>query len=87
MSSSILLAGVGVLLVLVLILVPLLHAINRRPVKVVKPVVISPSYRLGPGGRHLPDAYPRHHRLGPGGQRWPHPPHLLGPGGEHRLYR
>ena len=84
MSSSTLLVGVGILLVLVMVLVPFLHHINRRPIKVIKPVIISPSYRLGPGGRHLPDVNP--HRLGPGGQHWPRPPHLLGPGGEHRLY-
>ena len=84
MSYSILLVSIGILLILVLVIVPLLQHINRRPIKVVKPVIISPSYRLGPGGRHLPDINP--HRLGPGGQRWPHPPHLLGPGGEQRLY-
>ena len=84
MSSSTLLVGIGILLVLVLVMVPLLQRISTRSVKVVKPVIISPSYRLGPGGRHLPDVNP--HRLGPGGQHWPHPPHLLGPGCEHRLY-
>ncbi len=85
MSSSPLLVGLGLLLVLVLVIVPLLHVINTKPVKVIKPVIISPSYRLGPGGRHLPDVNP--HMLGPGGQRWPHPPHLLGPGGKQWIYK
>ena len=85
MSSSTLLMGIAILLVFVIMLVPLLHNIHTRSVKVVKPVIISPSYRLGPGGQHLPDVNP--HRLGPGGQRWPHPPHLLGPGGKQWIYK
>jgi len=85
MSATTLLVGIGILLVFVLILIPLLHGIHTRPVKVVKPVIISPSYRLRPNGPHDPRVRP--HRLGPGGQRWPHPPHLLGPGGEQWIYK
>ena len=84
MSFIIILGAISIFIIMILLLSPLWSPIFKSHRRVnTTPIVVSPSYRLGPGGEHLPDINP--HKLGPGGQRWPHPPHLLGPGGQQQI--